>query len=34
MGSWDPQGFQHKDFADREIMAEIERHNRALAEVD
>ena len=30
-GSWDPQGLQHPVFADSEIAAAIERHNRAAA---
>jgi hypothetical protein len=28
MGSWDPQGFQDPQFADAEIVAAIEHHNR------
>jgi hypothetical protein len=29
MGSWDPQGMRHPEFADAEIVEAIERHNRA-----
>jgi hypothetical protein len=29
MGSWDPQGMRHPEFADDEIVRAIERHNRA-----
>jgi hypothetical protein len=31
MGSWDPIGFAQPDFADSEIIAAIEKHNRAVA---
>jgi hypothetical protein len=30
MGSWDPLGHGHPGFADAEILAAIERHNRPL----
>jgi hypothetical protein len=31
-GSWDPQGTRHPEFADPQIAAEIEHHNRAFTE--
>jgi hypothetical protein len=29
-GSWDPLGMRHPEFADSEIIREIERHNQSL----
>jgi hypothetical protein len=31
MGSWDPIGLKQPEFADPEIIAEIQRHNRSIA---
>ena len=30
MGSWDPIGLRRSDFADRQIMDAVEKHNRAV----